>query len=125
MHVIITCIPSHRCIHGNKVVDQEAKAALDDPMSNCSIPYTDFKPFIMKYILKHWQDSWDHQILNKLSEIHYIVCKNPCSYGHNSKEQVVLTRFHIGHGRLTHNSLYRNEERPCNSNCPLRHGRFI
>jgi hypothetical protein len=36
------------------VIDQEAKNALDDPVSNCSIPYTDFKPFIMKYILKHW-----------------------------------------------------------------------
>jgi hypothetical protein len=30
---------------------------LDDPVSNCSIPYTDFKPLIMTYIFKHWQDS--------------------------------------------------------------------
>ena len=36
-------------IHGNRVVDQET---LDDPVSNCSVPYTDFKPFIIKYILK-------------------------------------------------------------------------
>jgi hypothetical protein len=39
-----------------------AKDALDKPISNCSIPYTDFKPFIIKYILKRWQDSWDQQI---------------------------------------------------------------
>jgi hypothetical protein len=38
---------------------------LDKPISNCSIPYTDFKPFIVKYILKRWQDSWDQQIHNK------------------------------------------------------------
>jgi hypothetical protein len=48
-HVIFTWIPSH--IHGNTVVDQEAKNTLDDPVSNCSIPYTDFKPFklVTKY----------------------------------------------------------------------------
>jgi hypothetical protein len=60
---------------GNTVVDQEATGALDDPISNCSIPYTDFKPFIMKYILKRWQDSWNQQIHDKLHEIHSIVGK--------------------------------------------------
>jgi hypothetical protein len=39
--------------------DQEAKGAFDDPVSSYSIPYTDLKPFIMKYIVKRWQDSWD------------------------------------------------------------------
>ena len=40
-HVIFTWIPSHIGIHGNTVVDHEAKNALDDPVFNCSIPYTD------------------------------------------------------------------------------------
>jgi hypothetical protein len=26
-------------------------------LSNYSIPYNDIKPFIMKYVLKRWQDS--------------------------------------------------------------------
>ena len=77
-HVIFTWIPSHIGIHGNTVVDREAKNALDDPVSNCSIPYTDIKPFIVKYILKRWQDSWDQQIHNKLHEIHSLVGKIPC-----------------------------------------------
>jgi hypothetical protein len=59
-HVIFTWIPSRIGIHVNTVVDLEAKNALDDPVSNCSIPYTDFKPLIMKYILKRWQDSSEH-----------------------------------------------------------------
>jgi ribonuclease HI len=63
-HVMFTWIPSHIGIHGNTVVDWEAKNALDDPVSNCSIPYTDIKPFIVEYILKRWQDSWDQQIHN-------------------------------------------------------------
>ena len=94
-HVIFTWIPSRIGIHGNTVVDLEAKKALDDPVSKCSIPYYDFKPCIMKYILKRWQDSWDQQIHNKLHEIHSIVGKIHCSYGHNRKEQVVLTRCRI------------------------------
>jgi hypothetical protein len=61
-YVMFTWIPSHIGIHGNTVVDGEAKNAWDDPVSNCSIPYTDIKPCIVKYILKRWQDSWDQQI---------------------------------------------------------------
>ena len=50
--VIFTSIPIRIGIQGNIVVDQEAKNALDDPVSNCSIPYIDFKPLIMTYIIK-------------------------------------------------------------------------
>jgi hypothetical protein len=43
----------------------------------------------------------------------------------NRKEQVLLTRCRIGHGRLTHSYLLNNEERPecilCNSNFSLKH----
>ena len=46
----VTWILSHIGIHGKTVVDKEAKDALDNPISNCSIPYTDLKPCIMKYI---------------------------------------------------------------------------
>ena len=124
-YVMFTWIPSHIGIHGNTVVDGEAKNAWDDPVSNCSIPYTDIKPCIVKYILKRWQDSWDQQIHNKLHEMHSLVSKSPCSYGQNRKEQVVLTRCRIGHSRLTHNYLLNNEERPecipCNSNYSLKH----
>jgi kelch-like protein 2/3 len=99
---------------------------LDAPISNCSIPYTDLKPFIVNYILKRWEDSWDQQIHNKLQEIHYsLVGKTPCSYGQNPKEQVDLTRCRIGHSRLTHSYLLNNEERPecipCNSIYSLNH----
>jgi hypothetical protein len=57
-HVIFTWIPSHIGIHGNTVVDREAKNAMDDPVSKYYIPYSDIKPLIVKYILKRWQDSW-------------------------------------------------------------------
>ena len=124
-HVIFTWIPSHIGIHGNTVVDKEAKNALDDPESNCSIPYNYFKPLIMEYILKRWQSSWYQQIYNKLHEIHSLVGKTPLSYGQNRKEQVVFTIYRICHNRLTHSYLVNNEERPecipCNSNYSIKH----
>jgi hypothetical protein len=43
-------------------------------------------PFIMKYISKRWQDSWDQQIHNKLHEIRPLVDETPCPYGQNRKE---------------------------------------
>ena len=82
-HVIFTWIPSHIGNQGNIVVDQEAKNALDNPISNCSIPYTKFKPFIVKYILKCWQDSRDQQIHIKLHEIHSLVGKTRVKIGRN------------------------------------------
>ena len=90
--------------------DQEDKDVLDDHISNCSIRMLIFKPLIMKYILKRLQDSWDQPIYNKLQGIHSLVGKTPCSYGHNRKDQVVLTRCRIGNGRLTHSYLLNNEE---------------
>ena len=79
----------------------------------------------IKYILKCWQDIWDHQIYNKLYERYSLVGKTPCSYDQNRKEQVVLTRCRIGYSRLTHSYLLNNEERPecipCNSSYSLKH----
>jgi len=53
---------------------------------------------------------YSQQIYNKMHEIHSLVGKTPCSYGQNRKEQVVLTRCHIGHGRIS-----------CDSNYSLKH----
>jgi hypothetical protein len=40
--------------------------AYDNPLTSCSIPYTDLRAIIMNYVLKRWQDSWDQKIYNKL-----------------------------------------------------------
>jgi hypothetical protein len=63
---------------GTQVVDQEAKDTLDDRVSNCSIPYSDFKPFMINYILKRWKDSWNQHIH-----------KIPCSYGQKQPDVVL------------------------------------
>jgi len=63
---------------GTQVVDQEAKDALDDRVSNCSIPYSDFKPFMINYILKRRKDSWNQHIH-----------KIPRSYGQKQPDVVL------------------------------------
>ena len=75
-HIIFTWIPSYMGIHGNTVVDQEAGDVLDNPIFNCSIPYTNCKPFIIQYILKRWQDSWDQQIHSKLQRNAFLSRQN-------------------------------------------------
>ena len=44
--------------------------------------------------------------------MHPLVGNTLCYYGQNRKEQVVLTRCRIGHGRITNSYLLNNEERP-------------
>jgi hypothetical protein len=47
-HVIYTWIPSHICIHGSIVVDQESIASLINIISNSSIPYTMYEMWKVK-----------------------------------------------------------------------------
>lgn len=48
---VFTWIPKHIGIHDNTVVDQDALEA-PIPIANCCIQNTEYKPFILKYILK-------------------------------------------------------------------------
>jgi hypothetical protein len=54
--------------------------AYDNPLTSCSIPYTDLRAIIMNWILKRWQDSWDQEIISKLLVIHSFVDKILSSY---------------------------------------------
>ena len=123
--VTFAWIPSHVGVHGSTVVDREARDALDEPVSNCSVPCMYFDPFMAKCILGCLQDSWDQQIHNGLHEVHSLVGGTPCSCGQSWKEQVVLTRCRVGHSRLAHGYLLNNGEQPegvpCGSGCSLEH----
>ena len=70
IEIVFLWVPSHVGIQGNSVVDRVAKKALNEIIiKDVSLPYTDFKPLIRKYILKMWQDRWDGHEHNKLNSI--------------------------------------------------------
>ena len=93
--------------------------AYDNPLTSCSIPYTDLRAIIMNWILKRWQNSWDQQINSKLLVIHSFIGKMLCSYG-----QQVLTRCRTDHGGVAHRYVLNNECPECippHSNYSLKH----
>ena len=65
------------------MVDQEAKASLSLEPTSFKIPFSNFKPSLNKYILDHWQTSWNNSIKPTISE-HQSVVRNI------RKEEVVL-----------------------------------
>ncbi len=94
---------------GNEKVDRAVKAALNLEVEDLSLPYLDFRPYICKYIRSQWQLFWDTQMGNKLHEIHPKIGLWKSSLLLSRKDQVLLNRCHIGHGRLIHSFLLNNE----------------
>ena len=109
--IIFMWVPSHVGIHGNTVVDMEAKDALDNEISNAPVPYSDFKPLIRKYIFKIWQNAWSTLVDNKLHDIQPDIGKISCIFG-SRRDQVVLTRCRIGHSRFSHEYYMKGEPPP-------------
>ena len=51
--IVLCWIPSHKGIQGNEIVDQLAKASLSLEPTFFKIPFSNFKPSIIKYILEN------------------------------------------------------------------------
>ena len=117
--IILTWIPSHIGLQGNERADRAAKKALQTCISNTKIPYTDLKPLINKFILKKWQKSWDDQTQNKLHHIQDTIGEWPSGYRRNWKEEVIISRLHIGHTHITHSHLLKGEDSPVCSTCKV------
>ena len=105
-------IPGHVGIKGNEKADRAAKYGLNGQIRRLFIPYTDTKPMIAEYIKRKLQRLWNEQEHNKLHEIFPNISKTMSFPKKTRKEQTVLTRCCIGHSRLTHMYLLRNEPYP-------------
>ena len=123
--IILTWVPSHMGIRGNDQADTLAKLALNDPIFNIKVPWSDFKPLINNYLYKTWQESWNSQDSNKLKQVKPTIGNNlPCNLPIR-KDEVILCRTRIGHTRATHEYLLKGEAQPmcphCNTPLTVKH----
>ena len=117
--MIFCWIPRHLGIPRNDRSDSEAKKALKDTIAPTKIPYTDYKLVVNKTTFKKWQDHWDTLTNNKLRNIKPTIGEWNIKYK-NRREQVVLTRLHIGHTYITHHHLLEASESSICSPCKKR-----
>ena len=118
-------IPSYIGVRGNERADSAAKSALDLSPKTISIPYTDLKPIINKFLHKKWQQRWDMNINNKLFQIQPTFREWRLAFRASRREQVVISRLRIGHTRLIHAFILKQEPQPqyltCQTTCMVKH----
>ena len=59
-------IPRLIGIAGNENLGQKAKDSYNLHPTNFTLPYSNFKPFINRYIVNKWQILWNNSVGNKL-----------------------------------------------------------
>ena len=111
---------------GNVKADSLAKAAINIPPDKTSkLPYTDLKHKIIKQIItKRWQQLWDENAQNKLRQIEPLLKERKREASNTRSEETILSRLRIGHTRLTHDFILKEEpppKRPCRNHYTIRH----
>ena len=121
--IIICWTPSHIGVRGNERKNSAAKSALDLTPDKSRIPYTDLKPKINKFLHTKWQQKWSNNIHNKLFQIQPTLGEwRPAS--RKSRGQVVISQLRIGHTRLTHSFILKQEPLQClayQTTCTVKH----
>ena len=103
--ITFSWIPSHRDITGNEDADRAAKDALSKAQpAHFELPCTDAFVKIQPFVSSLWKKRWDKKVGNKLHAIMPKIDDKYYSGCTNKKDEVIINRFRIGHGRLTHSS---------------------
>ena len=116
--IIFCWIPGYMGIQGNDKADSLAQAAVNIPPDKTSkLPYTDLKHKIKQIITERWQQLWDENTQNKLRQIEPLLKERKREASNARKEETILSRLRIGHTRLTHDFILKEEAPP---KCPCR-----
>ena len=117
--IIICWTPRHIGVRGNERTDSAAKSALD------LIPYKSRIPTINIFLHTKWQQQWSNNIHNKLFQIQPTLGEWRPATRKSRREQVVISRLRIGHTRLTHSFILKQEPQPqcltCQTTCTVKH----
>ena len=103
-------------ILGNERADVAAKTALSLPVTPCKVPYSDFKPCIVKCISLSWQAAWTDDVDNTLRQVQPRIGVWPLSC-RTIRREVIPSRIGLGHTRLTHTYLLKGEPPPVCTHC--------
>ncbi|GFQ77252.1 uncharacterized protein TNCT_391861 [Trichonephila clavata] len=103
-------IPGHARITGNELADTAARSATGSS-ERFPIPHSDLKACFRQKLQSVWQSNWDQQTENKLHSVMPVLAPTVPSSS-NRREQVIWTRLHLGHTRLTHSHLLFGEPPP-------------
>jgi len=106
--VVFMWVPSHVGLARNSVADSAAKDALLLPLSNLTIPHSDYKSLIRLQAIRQWQLRWTCETENKLHSIEprvnvINIFRLPC------RDEIIIHRLRIRHTYHTHGHLLRGE----------------
>jgi ribonuclease HI len=110
--VVLAWCPGHVGIPGNEKVDRLAREAIRLPVTQVTIPQSDFKAAVDKLVTSRWQRLWDEYPENKLHQIQPKVDKNLKFSSKNRREEIIFARLRIGHSYLTHRYLLARDPIP-------------
>ena len=88
--VLFCWVPSHVGIRGNELADAATKAALNEALTIMTLPYSDFKPLVKRFIRGKWSDFRATQINNKLHSVQPALGCGSLSNRDRRREQLVL-----------------------------------
>ena len=77
-------------IAGNELADEAANAALNERPTINTLPYSDFKPLVKRFIRGKWTDFWATQIYSKLHSVQPTLGCGSLSNRDRRREQLVL-----------------------------------
>ena len=101
----------HRVRVLHPLIDDLAKLAVNLDSSEEPMFFKDLKPSINEHLTNIWQNRWSQSSPNKFLEIVPDLkgWKVP-SLQQTRKDEVIMCRSRLGHARLTHSYLLRNED---------------